>query len=617
MGRGRLHHLLSFVALSLQLSGAFALSVCPNPSKADYDYIVVGAGVGGGPVAARLAESGFSVLVVDAGHDVVNVNTTVPFFFGRAVDDPELELNYTYDEYSSPNAKFPRPDSWYPRARGIGGSTIHNAMVNNLGATQFDYDNIATMFNDPSWKSANMRKYYKKIERNLYLDSSDASANVDHGFTGWLKTSVNPVEILANPQFADAQFGDIVNTLGSIVPWVDDINSAANVNTLGVGNPVFTIDENHNRSSIRDRLVQVKAKSSGKLTFATDTLVTKILTCGASGSPSAYGIQMAPGAALPVASNFKGKQLFSGLNTKTVTARREVIISAGVFQTPQLLMLSGIGDRKQLSQFGISTVVNLPGVGTNLQDHDEVANIWTLKQNHSLFNGCTVLSDPAKDPCLEYWIESDHQNLYSFGAPTFFMMNKSSPALPEPDIMIYWTPGYFPGFFHGFADQLASYHNVLTAIVLKAHSSTRGTVKLTGSHPQDPLKIEKRHFEAAGGPADMQVIHDAIQVARDMVRHPNISQHVDAQIFPEPSEAIDDHILEHVFGHHACCTAPIGADNDPNAVLDGNFKVRGVKNLRVVDISSWPRVPGWFVTSPTYLLAEKAADVIIAAAKSN
>ncbi|KAJ7107788.1 hypothetical protein C8R44DRAFT_559909, partial [Mycena epipterygia] len=154
-----------------------ALPACPDRSQADFDFVVVGAGVGGGPVASRLAENGFSVLVVDAGHNVVNVNTTIPFYYGRAVEDPQLELNYTYNEYS-PGAKFPRNDAWYPRARGVGGSTVHNALVNNVADTRRGFEHLADMFKDPTWSYDNMRNYFKLIEHNLYLNES----NPDHGF---------------------------------------------------------------------------------------------------------------------------------------------------------------------------------------------------------------------------------------------------------------------------------------------------------------------------------------------------------------------------------------------------------------------------------------------------
>ncbi|KAJ7472713.1 hypothetical protein FB451DRAFT_1367600 [Mycena latifolia] len=603
----------AFISLSIPVLQAASLPACPDTSQSEFDFVVVGAGAGGGPIAARLAESGFSVLVVDAGHDVVSVNTTIPFYFGRAVDDPQLELNYTLNEYSE-GAQFPRNDSWYPRARGVGGSTVHNAMINNIANLEDDFNNLANMFNDSTWSYENMRNYFKLIEHNLYLNES----NPDHGFTGWLKTSLNPTNILANPQFADAQLLDIANTLAtSGGPPIDDINSAANDLAIGGGLSTYTIDENHNRSSVHDHLVIVKETSNGKLNFALDTLATKIVMCdpGSGGSPTAYGVEIARGAALAVASNFKGRQ---DLNTELITVRHEVIISAGVFQSPQLLMLSGIGDQDELTQSGIDPIVHLPGVGTNLQDHDEIANVWSLKQNHTLFNGCTVLSTPEEDPCLAFWTESAHENLYSFGAALVMMMSRSSPAQPEPDIMIYWAPAYFEGFVRGFPDQLADVHNALTAVVLKAHPSSRGVVRLTGNHPQDPLQIEKHHFEAADGDRDIAALREGIKVARNIVNHSNITMHLEAQAFPSPDNGtdaeIDDHILEHVFGHHACCTNPIGADDDSSAVLDGDFKVRGVNNLRVVDMSSWPNVPGWFVTTPTYMISEKAADVVIAAA---
>jgi choline dehydrogenase len=187
-----------------------------------------------------------------------------------------------------------------------------------------------------------------------------------------------------------------------------------------------------------------------------------------------------------------------------------------------------------------------------IPDHDEVSSIWTLKKNHTLFNGCTVLYTPEDDPCLKFWIESGHQNLYSLGAALFMMMIKSVPALPEPDIMIYWVPGFFRGFFHGFSEELADIHNALSAVVLKTDTSSRGTVRLTGSHPQDPLRIEKHHFEAPGGRQDIVAIREAIKVARSIVEHPNITMHVEAPVFPGPDvqtdEEIEDHILENVFG---------------------------------------------------------------------
>jgi choline dehydrogenase-like flavoprotein len=119
-------------------------------------------------------------------------------------------------------------------------------------------------------------------------------------------------------------------------------------------------------------------------------------------------------------------------------------------------------------------------------------------------------------------------------------------------MLTYWVPAYFPGFFRGFAQQIADTHNALTAVVLKAHPSSRGVVRLTGSHPQDPLRIEKRHFEAPGGPADITSMREAIKAAWALAASLNITMHVEGRVFPEPQvqsdEQIEDHILQNVFG---------------------------------------------------------------------
>ncbi|KAG5726885.1 Choline dehydrogenase [Termitomyces sp. T112] len=589
-----------------------ALPACPNTVNAEYDFIVVGAGAGGGPLASRLAESGYSVLLVDAGHDTVNFNTTIPAYNIRSLEDPQIELNYTYQEFPD---GFPvtRNDQWYPRARALGGSTIHNAMVNIIAGTRQDYDRLAIMFNDQTWSRDNMQNYFRRIEDNLYLVPLLAP---DHGFDGWMKTSTLPVDVfVANPTFLDAQVTALFASLLLAGLPILDLNDLAGDAATGVNTISVTVDETHQRSSVRGRLAAVQQSHPGQLHLSLDTLATKILLCNSDSNITAYGVQIAPGAALPVASNFNGKVT---LHVQNVTSRHEVIISAGVFQTPQLLMLSGIGDESQLSQFGIESVVHLPGVGNNLQDHDEVAVNWRLKNNFTLLNGCTFLSDPIKDPCLQDWLTSDHENAYAFAGIFDAVITQSSSSLPAPDILTYYIPALFPGFFRGVPQEVADNPNCLTAVVLKGHPSSRGMVKLTGSHPQDPLDIQKLHFQAPGGPADIAAIRDAIKRARSFVESTPIGLLVDTEIAPGSNVTTDDEIenfiYNRVFGHHACCTNAIGPDDDPNAVLDGNFKVRGVDKLRVVDVSAWPNVPGFFITTPTYMNSEKAADVILAAA---
>ncbi|KAJ7491105.1 alcohol dehydrogenase [Mycena latifolia] len=590
-----------------------ALQSCLDLSQASpdvFDFVVVGSGAGGGPLAARLAENGFSVFLVDAGNDVNIFNTTLPAYWGRATEDPTTELAYNIKEFSNPDSRI----AWYPRARGLGGSTIHNAMINIIAGTRTDFDGIATAFDDSTWSRSNMQSYFKKIEKNEYLLPLLNSA--DHGFNGWLKTTLLPyLNLLHNLDVVDPQLLTIAAAFAaSPDPPIADLNSLASDSSVGINAPSFTVDDNHIRSSVYNRLTAVDG-TTPNLNITLNTLATRVLLCqGSDGVPTAYGVEIAPGAALPVAGNFNGKQ---DLAVRTVMARHEVIVSAGVFQSPQLLMLSGIGNSSELTKFGIDTVVDLPGVGSNLQDHDEISIVWKLKDDFKLFDGCTFLSEPAQDPCLEDWIQSDHENIYSFNPVLDVIITKSTESLAVPDVFTYVAPAYFEGIFRGFSQQVVDNPDGLTAIILKAHPSSRGFVRLTGSHPQDPLDIEKMHFEAEQGPEDMQALVDGINRIREFVENSLIEPFVVEEALPGKNTNLTQYILDRVFGHHACCTNPIGPDNDPNAVLDNKFRVRGVDRLRVVDLSVWPNVPGYFVTTPTYMISEKAADIIMSAAQEN
>ncbi|KAJ6546837.1 hypothetical protein B0H19DRAFT_1162707 [Mycena capillaripes] len=581
-----------------------ALQSCPDLSSRGpdiFDFVVVGSGAGGGPLAARLAENGFSVFLVDTGNDVNTFNTTLPAYFGRATEDPTTELAYNIKEFSDPDSRI----AWYPRARALGGSTIHNAMINVIAGTKTDFDGIADTFSDSSWSRSNMQAYFKKIEMNLYLLPTLLTLG-DHGFTGWLKTTLLPyLSLLHNLNIVDPQLLTIFGSLtASPNPPIVDLNSLASDASVGINTPSFTIDENHVRSSVYNRLTAVEPSTSN-LNITLNTLATRVLLCqGSDGLPTAYGVEIAPGAALPVAGNFAGKQ---DLVVRNVMARHEVIVSAGVFQSPQLL--SGIGNATELSAFGIEPVVDLPGVGTNLQDHDEITITWKLEDEFKLLAGCKFLSDPTQDPCLQDWLNSNHMNVYGFAPVLDVIITKSKDSLAVPDIFTYVAPAYFTGIFRNFSQEIADNPDALTAIVLKAHPSSRGFVRLTGPHPQDPLDIEKMHFEAEEGPDDMQALIDGILRIRSLVENSLIAPFIVEEVLPGRDANLTQYLHDRIFGHHACCTNPIGTDSQ--SVLDNEFRVRGADRLRVVDLSSWPNVPGYFVTTPTYMISEKAADIIM------
>ncbi|KAF7323451.1 Choline dehydrogenase [Mycena chlorophos] len=583
---------LAWLLLVFAAAQVSALEVCPDLDRQQedvFDFIVVGAGAGGGPLAARLVENGYSVFLVDAGSNATGYNSTLPAYWPRATEDLATSLGYNITEYSTPDSRV----AWYPRAI----VQIHNAMLNIIAGTREDFDSLATMFNDSSWSRDSMQDYFKLVEKNEYLLQLLNSR--DHGFDGWMEVTALPyLNLLHNLTILDPQLLSIFASLSfaSGHPRISDLNALASDSAAGIGSPDFTVDQNHVRSSVHNRLNAVHASQSKLLKITLNTLVTKVLLCAG-----------------------QGWRANGELEVRSVFARHEVVVSAGVFQSPQLLMLSGIGDSQQLSEFGIETVVDLPGVGSNLQDHDEISIIWKLKNDFKLLVGCKFLSDPELDPCLKDWETTNHGNVYAFSPALNAIIDYSNRNQSTPDTLTYIGSAYFEGIAPGMSEKIVDHPNGFSSIVLLAHPSSRGYVRLTGSHPQDALDIAKRHFEApdGAGARDLEALMLGLERMQALVSGSwGISTWVEEQVFPPEGANLTQHALDHVFGHHACCTNAMGADDDPMAVLDGDLRVRGTNRLRVVDLSSWKDVPGFFVTTPMYMMSEKAAVSLIRDAQS-
>ncbi|KAF7361223.1 Choline dehydrogenase [Mycena sanguinolenta] len=608
--------------LVLARRASAALAPCEDASSAEYDYIVVGAGAGGGPLASRLAINGYKVLLMDAGHYVLNDNTTIPLYLARSNEDPQMALDYEVAHY--PPGAQANVTMWYPRGSALGGSTAMNALI-HLRPHDYDLDKMASELNDSSWSSTSMRSYLTdKIENNLYIPEL-VGKFLSYGYGGWLSTDFPPLNLLLSPSNLNWQLLDIMtNVIAAVTPvtGADYNGDPSNDGVEGGAAVILTKDSAHNRSSVRDHIVSTQAAYPQNLFLQTDTMATKILTCaGSDGAPVAYGVEAASGKALiPVHRMFAGKPA-GGLNTTVYTARREVIVSAGTFQTPQLLMLSGIGPAEQLSALSIPVVKDAPGVGANLQDRIEMTVVWEMKDNFTLFDGCTFQDSTSDDPCLEEWIEGGHENVYSSGPAVWAHVYKSNETLEYLDVWSMWGPGSFRGYFKGYPVILArEARNHFNNVILKAHTSSKGWVRLTGSDPQDLLDINKNQFQAAEDLQDLQVVVDAIKKTRALwASRSGMNSHSLGETWPGPDvqtdEELRDFVTQNAWGHHVCCTAAIGTDGDPNAVLDKDFRVRGVGSLRVVDASAFPWIPGMFMTTAIYQISEKAANAVMADAK--
>ncbi|KAF5976009.1 choline dehydrogenase [Fusarium bulbicola] len=631
----------------------------------EYDYVVVGSGAGGGPVAANLAVAGFKVLLIDAGGDSGDDWVEkLPALHLMSTEFEDTRWNYFVNHY--PDATQQKKDSkmvylktdgsyyvgltppkdakplgiLYPRAGTLGGCTRHNALI-TIAAHDSDWSYIASLTGDDSWNPDNMRSYFKKLEKNMYLPSSI----IGHGFSGWLGTSLTSLSLVVEDQkllsliisaasaMGQGLLGFVLNTvagLGQVL--LRDLNAPGQTSKTGLYQVPLSMADNI-RGGPRDFILNT-AKAVNKdgsrkyhLDIKLNTLVTKINFDKSGSKPRAVGVNYMQGASLYRADPRSGSAKPTG--TGSVKAKREVIISAGSFNTPQLLKLSGIGPKKELDSFKIPVVVDLPGVGTNMQDRYENTVIGKTNSDFDITSKCTFL-ETLPDPCLEQYKEGlgpITKGVYGTNGIAIAIILKSSVAEDEPDLLISGAPAKFKGYFPGYAvDSLADAEH-WAWIILKAHSrNNAGTVTLKSTDPRDMPIINFNYFDTGvnangEGDKDLQATYEGFEFARkafdDLIPLDGEFPEVWPGSQTNTEKKAKQFLKDEAWGHHASCTAAIGADDDPMAVLDSEFKVRGTEGLRVVDASVFPKIPGFYIALPLYIVAEKASDVIIKAAKSS
>lgn len=527
----------------------------------EFDYIIVGAGSAGCTLAYRLgAVPALRILVIEAGGWDRSPWIHIPLGWGKLLTERLHDWQY----FAQPEPNVGGRAVECARGKVVGGSSSTNAMAYVRG-NPADYARWAAT-GLPQWDHQHVLPYFKRMER------WEDGGNAFRGGDGPLAVQRCRYEDPLNQAFKEA-------ALAVGHPWTDDYNGQSQ---SGFGQLQMTIAGGRRMSAARAYLRPALAR--GNVEIRVKAHVTRVLFDG----DLATGIEYR-----------QDGQLHSA------QAAREVILSGGVINTPQLLMLSGIGDPAALAQHGIAAKAALPGVGKNLQDHVSVIVMYRRSQPSPFYRN--MRADRIGLSLIRaYAFGSGFASDVPGGAMAFL---KSDPALTCPDIQMILTTAplpawpYFPGVRKPFADGFACRTVLL-------HPKSRGEIKLASA---DPFAAPRIHQNFLGYPADWAIARKAIRDTREVVRQRALSRFVASESLPGgevTSDAQLDAFIRKsaITVHHPAGTCKMGPPSDPLAVVDGDCRVFGVRGLRVVDASVMPDLTSGNINAPVIMIAEKISD---------
>ena len=524
-----------------------------------YDYIIVGAGSAGCVLANRLSEDpGVKVLLLEAGPSDWHPFVHMPAGLAKLVG--QKGVNWDYNTAPEPNLD--GRSLWWPRGKVLGGSSSINAMCYIRGHAR-DYDEWAALGAE-GWHWDNVLPYFKRSEGNT------RGASELHGGDGPLGVSDRIHENPLSPVFieAAAQAG---------FPRNEDFNGPRQE---GFGFYQTTTRKGSRSSSAEAYLKPVRSRKN--LSVVTHALASRITFDGDRANGVVYSVH--------------GKGAFCE------GASREVIVCGGALNSPQLLMLSGLGPAEQLRAQGIDVRMDLPGVGANLQDHLDICTMQRCTQKLTYDQASDVLVG------LQYYLFKQGPGTSNIAESGGFL--RSPLAEDErPDLQFHFVPAQLDD--HG-RHVMPGYGYTVHACFLRPKS--RGRLSLVSANPADRLRIDPGYLNDPDG-FDLKVMVEAFKVSRKIFAQDAFAPYRGEELLPGADTQSDEQIVAFIRRkaesiYHPVGTCRMGAADDPQAVVDPQLRVRGVQGLRVVDASVMPKLIGGNTNAPTMMIAERAADLI-------
>ncbi len=529
--------------------------------SANYETIIVGAGSAGCVLAARLGEdTARRILVLEAGGPDRNPLIHIPLGVGKIWDNPRYNWNY----HGAPEPHLDDRSIFHPRGKVVGGSSSINIMA-YVRCHRFDFDRLAQL-GLPGWSYSECLPYFKRSE------GLEGGGDDFRGDQGPLKTRRNPASDEVFEAFIRAapELGYAPN---------DDYNGAGQE---GFSKMQHTIG-NGRRCSAAVGYLRPAMRKNKNIELKTRAQVTRILFEGRRAVGVAY---------------------LKGGREHQVRAE-EVILAGGAYNSPQLLLLSGIGPAGELSDLGIEPHLDLPGVGKNLWDHPSLSTLHARKDKASFLDN--LRWDRLSVSMLQAWFLRSGFATQLPGNGTAFI--RSGPDQELPDLQAYCGSGgyqsrpWFPGIAKRGAD-------LISLLFCHVREQSRGAVTLTSTDGLAKVRIVNNFLSTE---YDRRAMREGVKFCAALAASKAFEDYAGARILPDPEVKTDAEIDAFVRANMITIYHPAGtckAGSDPLAVVDPEFRVHGTEGLRVIDASIFPEPLGGNINAPVIMMAEKASDII-------